>query len=424
MTNNKILRFGYCNLKFPWNLVLVFWNFILKNIFRNIIIIPIFLICIIVNKYPAFAEDVKGIISSDATWTAENSPYNVIGDILIQENTTLVIKPGVVVRFKTPPIQSVYYYIQVDGTLDAQGNENNPILFTAEEKNSPWGYIKFTDTSADWDEAELSGSILSNCIIEYGGNGDGGMMVQCDSASPMIRDNVIKYSGGVGIFTSGDNQKILSNRIHDNLLGIVFSSENEADILISNNYLINNLQGIYLDSNDKEIKINDNTIISSSPEVNGSCIGINLQYHNILSYFWEQIEGTPVELYYPNFPEPSFIAPDAVSGGETLTFQLFVMDEYGLISTDTVDVNVNWENNPPVALAGSDQTVGKIATVTLNGSSSYDFDDGIASYLWEQTIGTPVTFIDSTDSYKMLRIFCGSALDSLAFSCETRIDEI
>ena len=172
----------------------------MTNIVRNIMIISIFLVCIIVNSYPVFAEDVKGIISSDATWTVENSPYNVIGDILIQEDTTLVIDPGVVVRFNTPPVQDVYYYIQVDGTLDAQGNEDNPILFTAEEKNSPWGYIKFTDTSVDWDEAELSGSILSNCIIEYGGNGDGGMMVICDSASPMIRYNVIKYSSGVGIF--------------------------------------------------------------------------------------------------------------------------------------------------------------------------------------------------------------------------------
>ena len=368
----------------------------MKNIFRNIIIISIFLVCIIVNTFPAFAEDVKGIISSDATWTVENSPYNVIGDILIQENTILVIDPGVVVRFNTPPVQSIYYYIQVDGTLDAQGNEDNPILFTAQEKTSPWGYIKFTDTSVDWDEAASSVSILSNCIIEYGGNGDGGATVQIDSASPMIRDNVIRYSSGDGIFSSGDSKNILNNRIHNNLRGIVFLSDNEADVLISNNYLINNLQGIYLDSNDKEIKVSDNTIISSSPEVYGSCISINLQYHNILSYFWEQIEGTSVVITDPYSPEPSFFAPDAVSGGETLTFRLFVMDEYGLISTDTVDVNVNWENNPPVAAAGSDQTVGKLATITLNGSSSYDSDDGIASYLWEQTTGTSVILSDST----------------------------
>jgi subtilisin family serine protease len=47
-------------------------------------------------------------------------------------------------------------------------------------------------------------------------------------------------------------------------------------------------------------------------------------------------------------------------------------------------------NIPPTAYAGADQTVSAGTTVTLDGSLSTDPDDGVASYLWTQTSGTPV----------------------------------
>ncbi len=53
-------------------------------------------------------------------------------------------------------------------------------------------------------------------------------------------------------------------------------------------------------------------------------------------------------------------------------------------------------NEPPTADAGPDQTVNEGDSVILNGSNSSDPDDGIASYLWEQTSGTTVTLSDPT----------------------------
>lgn len=48
------------------------------------------------------------------------------------------------------------------------------------------------------------------------------------------------------------------------------------------------------------------------------------------------------------------------------------------------------QNQPPVANAGSDQSVDEGSTVTLDGAGSYDPDGAIYRYLWTQTAGPPV----------------------------------
>ena len=53
-------------------------------------------------------------------------------------------------------------------------------------------------------------------------------------------------------------------------------------------------------------------------------------------------------------------------------------------------------NQSPTANAGPDQSVGRMAAVTLNGSGSSDSDGTIATYAWTQTGGTAVG-LDTTD---------------------------
>jgi hypothetical protein len=120
----------------------------------------------------------------------------------------------------------------------------------------------------------------------------------------------------------------------------------------------------------------------------------------ISSYLWEQTEGIEVTLSASTAVQPTFTAPeDVAAGGESLTFQLTVTDNEGLPpTTDTCIVNVTWNNIPPTADAGPDQTVDEGETVTLDGSNSTDPDVTIASYLWTQTGGTPVTLSDTTDA--------------------------
>ncbi len=119
----------------------------------------------------------------------------------------------------------------------------------------------------------------------------------------------------------------------------------------------------------------------------------------IVSFQWAQTGGSVVTLSNASIVQPGFTAPDVGPGGQSLTFELTVTDDGGLQAIDTCIVNVSWVNATPTADASADQTgansVEEGSTVTLDGSASSDPDDGIASYLWEQTGGnTTVTLSD------------------------------
>jgi len=117
----------------------------------------------------------------------------------------------------------------------------------------------------------------------------------------------------------------------------------------------------------------------------------------IVSYLWGQTSGISMTLSDINAVQPTFTSPDVGPDGESFTFQLTVTDNEGLEDTDTCIVNVTWDNNPPIADAGVDQTVvGEGVTVTLDGSDSKDADGEIQGYLWTQTVGPPVTLSDAS----------------------------
>ncbi|OGR07605.1 MAG: hypothetical protein A2511_13520 [Deltaproteobacteria bacterium RIFOXYD12_FULL_50_9] len=116
----------------------------------------------------------------------------------------------------------------------------------------------------------------------------------------------------------------------------------------------------------------------------------------IASYEWTQIDGPTVLLSDPNAIQPSFESLDLQSGSASLTFLLTVKDQEGLIATDSAIVNITWVDDPPVADAGADQTVTEGDTVMLDAGLSLDTDDGIATYFWEQTEGSPVILSDSS----------------------------
>ncbi|MFX1412144.1 MAG: PKD domain-containing protein, partial [Promethearchaeota archaeon] len=348
----------------------------------------------------ARAIEVKDNITFDTIWSAELSPYVITKNISIAREATLKIEAGAIIKFKEASGGSSGYHLKVNGTLDARGNDTDPILFTSEENGHYWGHIEFTQESTPWDEGSSSGCILNHCIIEYAGNGEAGdygqTSVRTISASPLIKNNIIRYSYTDGIIAFSGIQNIADNRVHDTACAIkLLSSEGGV---VENNYMIRNEQGIYVESGANTLEIRKNTVRNSSSEVFGGCLGVNLLYQdNLFSYLWEQIHGPDVNLTdpngrpYSNDIRPTFTAPD-VSNDESITFQLTVTDHGGLLSVDTVTVTVKGENKAPVANAGTDQTASEGSQVVLEGANSLDPDGGIESlsYKWEQTSGQNV----------------------------------
>ena len=118
----------------------------------------------------------------------------------------------------------------------------------------------------------------------------------------------------------------------------------------------------------------------------------------IKSYRWSQKEGPQVTLSNPLDVHPTFTPPNVLESGASLTFELIVTDVGGLENVDATIVNVTGDNDPPKANAGVDQKVLEKNTVILDGSNSFDPDDGIASFRWKQVTGQSVTFSDPTSA--------------------------
>lgn len=104
-----------------------------------------FLLFTLTASHNALATDVSGTIVNQ-TWTSNNSPYRVVGDILV---AGLTINPGVTVLFASN------YVFEVGGLLNAQGTPNAPIVFMS--TNGGWQGIFFNNAP--------SGSVLEYCTI-------------------------------------------------------------------------------------------------------------------------------------------------------------------------------------------------------------------------------------------------------------------
>jgi len=128
---------------------------------------------------PVVDLEIGGTLSEDLTLTTGNE-YDLTSALIVPENTTLTIEPGVVIRATTG--SDVYVAIQQGATINAEGTSSNPIVFTS---NSA------TPNPGDWGGLIVLGRAPINSVVggdatstsEIGGLPYGGSNVEDNSGT-------------------------------------------------------------------------------------------------------------------------------------------------------------------------------------------------------------------------------------------------
>ncbi|MCH7614030.1 MAG: T9SS type A sorting domain-containing protein, partial [Candidatus Marinimicrobia bacterium] len=213
-------------------------------------------------------------------FTREGSPYVVIDHIQVPNGDSLIIDPGVELRFNG------HYKFNVFGLLKAMGTEQDSIIFTRHEatESSKWGGIRFR--GADY------GSEMAYCKIEYAKADESGWSYDVYGGGLYIGSSAIKishceisnnesrYGGGITILGGGRATIIEDCLITENVgdwgggIYLWSASPSINNTLISKNSASNGA-GIYMDGSSPDIQ---GTVIMNNDASTGGGIYIEDDY--------------------------------------------------------------------------------------------------------------------------------------------------
>ena len=129
---------------------IVFLRFQKNLIMKKILTLLSFTILLMLHA--SSQTSVEG--EQSGNWILANSPYQVIGDIIVPAGETLTIEAGVEINFQA------HYQFTVQGNLQALGTLTDSIFFTTDLPETGWGGIRFVDAQGL--------NKLSYCRLEFG----------------------------------------------------------------------------------------------------------------------------------------------------------------------------------------------------------------------------------------------------------------
>ncbi|MCP4631910.1 MAG: T9SS type A sorting domain-containing protein [candidate division Zixibacteria bacterium] len=230
------------------------------------------LICgmlIIATACWAQAIEVEGEVSG--VWMADNNPYEVIGDLTIPTDSTLIIEAGVIVSFQG------HYKLNVDSsaTLQAIGNQFDSISFSAVDTAIGWHGIRFSYSNSN---SEISYCKIENGKANSGFAGNNGGAIYCLHSNPTIRNNSIinnlAVDLGGGIYCEQSSPSIIDNIFDWNsaYAGGGIDCEDNSNPLILNNTISNSFGVVHRGGGiccDNSSPIIDNNIITNNSSIYG-----------------------------------------------------------------------------------------------------------------------------------------------------------
>jgi len=136
----------------------------------------------------------SGSITADETWSPTANPHIIDDDISVENNATLTILPGCIVKFE--PQTELYAGWTSAGAIIANGTSALPIIFTSNVS---------TPAAGDYDGISLYGLTISTssfeyCTIEYAGyQATQGAFYVYSFLHAKINNSAIRYSGNTGV---------------------------------------------------------------------------------------------------------------------------------------------------------------------------------------------------------------------------------
>ena len=214
-----------------------------------VILITVVLVSVLFFVKTISGTTVGGTLYVDTHWTTADSPVTFNGTVMVNNNVTLTIDPGVTVDLGV-------YGLFVSGTLVAVGSVDNEITFTASAISNysiiVSALISFGPTSSSWNDATNSGSIIQNANLNQ-------IDLQMSSASPKIDSCSFSFQESyiAPISISGGSPTISNNTIAYNVQGSDSSINVNSIIIYFGNPLItnNNFECNYYSSPSNDIKV-------------------------------------------------------------------------------------------------------------------------------------------------------------------------
>lgn len=219
------------------------------------------------------ASKTAGPLNSDTTWTKTNSPYILMGNVILRSISTLTIEPGATVNLNG-------YSLIINGTLNAQGTPSEKIHFTNGtiiiDSNRTGSRIQNTVMSSSTSLVLISGSnqidhnLIDSRIIVKGGTptisnnliSDGIHADAAGGAITVTNNDIRTKSGFTGLLIMGTHGEVSGNKIFGNNIapGISVSLQ-ISSATITNNQILNCTLGLYSDAggaNENDVKVNHN----------------------------------------------------------------------------------------------------------------------------------------------------------------------
>jgi RHS repeat-associated protein len=300
----------------------------------------------------------SGTLNQSATWTDHGFPLR--GSLTIASAKTLTLGAGI--TFKGGEVN-------VNGTLEAEGTAEKPILFTSQSDSEAgqWKGITFASTSG--------ASLIDHAEVRYAGTFSHAA-IAIESASPTITHSTIRNDSYWGIQIEGGSPEIANDSILTNGRSGVSYSGGPGAINIHDNLIEGNSEyGVFVSSpstvtgtslGGNTVKGNESTAINATaadlpPDLDDNTLSGNAQNYINFSGTLNQ-SATWTDHGYP------MKGSLTVASGKTLTVGAGITFKGGEVNVNGTLIAEGTAENPILFTSQSDSAPGQWKGITFASS--------------------------------------------------------